>query len=59
MSKHWSWKGTGLSYDQRFACSDNPGQNIWNKVEKSSKIAQEKRSLESIIACFLTAIAKV
>ena len=33
MSKNWSWKRTGLSKDQRFACSDNPRQNISKKVE--------------------------
>ena len=25
---------------QKFLSSDNPGQNIWNKIEKSSKIAK-------------------
>ena len=24
-------------------CSDNPGQNIWNRIEKSSKIGHECR----------------
>ena len=37
----------------------NPGQNIWNKIEKSSKTGQDKKSLISTFACFLTAIAKV
>ena len=37
----------------------NPGQNIWNKIEKSKKIGQDKKSLISTFACFLTAIAKV
>ena len=37
----------------------NPGQNIWHKIEKSSKTGQEKKSLTSNFACFLTAIAKV
>ena len=37
----------------------NPGQNIWNKIEKSSKTGQEKESLISTFAWFLTAIAKV
>ena len=35
----------------------NPGQNIWNKLEKSGKTGQEKKSLISTFACFLTAIA--
>ena len=33
MSKNWSWKGTVPSKDQKFTYSDNPGQNIWNKME--------------------------
>ena len=51
MQKNWSSKWTGWSYDQLFACSDNPGQNIWNKMEKSSTTGQEKKSL-SIFGCF-------
>ena len=39
--------------------SYKPGQNIWNKIEKSSKTGQEKKSLISTFACFLTGIAKV
>ena len=38
---------------------DNPRQNIWNKIEKSSKIRQEKKTLISTFACFVTAIAKL
>ena len=37
----------------------NPGQCVWNKIEKSSKTGQEKKSLISTFAFFLTAIAKV
>ena len=37
----------------------NPGQNIWNKIKKSSKTGQDKKSLISTFACFLTATAKV
>ena len=37
----------------------NPEQNIWNKMEWSSKTGQEKKSLVSVFACFLTAIGKV
>ena len=43
--------GNGAAY--------NPGQNIWHKIEKSRKTGQEKKSLISNFACFLTAIAKV
>ena len=37
----------------------NPMQNVWNKLEKSSKTGQDKKSLISTSACFLTATAKV
>ena len=37
----------------------NLGQNIWNKIEKSSETGQEKKSLISTLASFLTAVAKV
>ena len=59
MLKNWSFKETRPSYGQRFACSDNLWQNILNKIEKSSKIGENKKSLISAFACFLTAIAKV
>ena len=39
--------------------SSNPMQNIWNKLEKSSRTGQDKKSLISTFACFLTATAKV
>ena len=42
-----------------FIKTNNPGQNIWNKVEKSSKSGQDMKSLISTFACFLTTIAKV
>ena len=41
---------------QTFVC--NPGQNIWNKAEKSSKMGHAKKGLITTFACFLTAIAK-
>ena len=37
----------------------NLGQCIWAKIEKSNKTGQDKKSLISIFACFLTAITKV
>ena len=37
----------------------NPGQNIWNKIEKSSKIGQNKKRLTSTFQCFLTVITKI
>ena len=59
MFKISSLKETGLNYDYKFVCSDNPGQNIWHKVKKSSKIGQDFKNLLSNFACFLTAIVKV
>ena len=32
----------------------NSGQNIWNRLEKSSKTGQDKRTLISTFTCFLT-----
>ena len=40
-------------------CVYNPAQNIWNKIEKSNKTGQDKKSLTSTFACFLTATATV
>ena len=59
MLKNESSKKTVSSYDQRFVWSDNPGQNISNKIEKSSKTGQDKKSLISTFAYFLTANAQV
>ena len=36
----------------------NPGQNMWQKVKKASKIGQDFKNLFNF-ACFLRAIAKV
>ena len=43
----------------KILCLGNPMQNIWNKLEKSSKTGQDKKSLISTFACFLTATVKV
>ena len=37
----------------------NPGKNIWNKIEKSNKTGQVKKSLICTFVCFWAAIAKV
>ena len=37
----------------------NPGQSIWHKVRKSSKIGQDLKRLLTGFACFLIAIVKV
>ena len=52
MSKNRRLKKTGPSYDQKFAFSDNPGGNIWNKIEKSSKMGQDRKILISTFAFF-------
>ena len=36
-----------------------PGQNIWNKIEKSSEIGQGKNAFISTYAYSVTAITKV
>ena len=46
------------SYEQISASSDNPGQNILQKVKKSSKIGQGNKTLISSFAKVLTASAK-
>ena len=43
---------TELSYDQTFACSENIGQNIWNKLKKSGKTGQNCKALISTFALF-------
>ena len=40
-------------------CSDNPLQNIWHKVKKSSKLEQDFKNLLLHFACFFPAIVKV
>ena len=42
-----------------FESTHNPGQNILNKIEKSSKAGHDKKSLIPTFACFLTATANV
>ena len=39
-------------------CSFNPGEYIWHKVKKHSKIGQDKNIISNF-ACFLTAIVNV
>ena len=34
-------KETRPSYGEKLVCSDNPGQNIWNKLKKSTKTWQD------------------
>ena len=41
MWKKWSLKEARPSFDQNSCSSTNPVQNIWNKIEKSSKIVQD------------------
>ena len=59
MSKNPNLKETGPNCGQKYFCSDNPGQNSWHKVKKSSKIRQDLKNLSSNFVCFLTAIVQV
>ena len=43
MSKIGERRGNGPNWDQKLACSENPEQNIWKKIEYSSKSRQEKK----------------
>ena len=36
---------TGTSYKYKFVYADSPGENVWDKVRKSSKIGQEQKTL--------------
>ena len=51
--KSWSLKGTRPNYDQKFICSDNYRQNIWNKTERCRKIRQIRKSLTSTLLPWL------
>ena len=52
-------KKPGTSYTQKFVCSHNLGQNIWNKVRKPSETGQSQKSLISAFVSFLIAIASL
>ena len=52
MAKNSCLKETESSNGQKFVCLDNPGQNIWQKLKKSSKIGQDFKNLLSNFACF-------
>ena len=43
-------KETGPRYGKIFICSDNSGQNIWNKVRTHNKIGQEFKNMISNFA---------
>ena len=48
---------TGSSYDQKFVCTSDIGQNIWSTVEKSSKTGQNHKALISTFAHFFRPVA--
>ena len=58
MFKKIRFAGDWAELNQNFVFSHNPGQNIRNKIEKSSKTRQDEKSLISTFACFLTDIAE-
>ena len=49
----------GIGWIQVRSENYNFGQNIWNKINKSSETGQDKKILIPTFACFLTAVAKV
>ena len=58
MSKNPNLKETGLNCGQKYFCSDNPGQNIWHKVKKSSKTRQDLKNLSSNLCVFWQLLSK-
>ena len=48
----------GTSSDEQFACSENPGQIIWNKIEKSGKTGQNKKVWYLLFHVFLLLLPK-
>ena len=52
MSENSGLKETGPNYSQKYVCSDNPGQIMWHKVKKSSKIGQDFTNLLSVNLLF-------
>ena len=50
--KNSSKKETGPSYGQKFVSSDNPSQNIWDKLKKYSKIGQDFKNEYLILRVF-------
>ena len=45
-------KETELSYGQNCACSENSGQNIRNKIAKSSKVGPDKKKFDIYYCVF-------
>ena len=55
----FNFEGDWAKVRLKLVCLENPGQNIWHKVKKSSKIGQDFKSPLSSFACFLRPIAKI
>ena len=53
------WSKLGQVSVKKFLCSDNPGQNIWHKLKKYSKIGKDHKSLISKFAFFLITFLKI
>ena len=49
---------TGESYEQKFACRDNSGQNICHEAKESSKVRQDQKTSISAITQILTSYIK-
>ena len=57
--ENWFYTNFFFVSSYNYSVKARPGQNVWNKIEKSSKTEQDKKSLIYTFACFLTASAKV
>ena len=56
---YWSIEeSTFSSFVLSLICFYNLGQSIWNKLEKSSKPGQDKKSLMPTFECFLLLLPK-
>ena len=59
LSDHFAVYGSAKDLCDEVLSGYNPGRGIWNRIERSSKTGQGKKTLTSTFASFLTATAKV
>ena len=60
MSKNWSWKRTGSSKYQKFACSENLGQNIRTKWSSPVKLDKKRKVwylFLRVLICYLQSLS--
>ena len=46
-SRYWCRKEIEPNYKEKFVSSDNPEQNIWQKVAKAGKIGQDQSGIKA------------